>query len=101
LAKGETAIPALDAAVTCDAPMQQWRLALVNRHPAQEIACRLIWNGRPLNGRFFATVLAGDSADAYNDVQQPDRVTPAETTFDCVEGILRLPAHSISIVRVA
>jgi alpha-N-arabinofuranosidase len=100
LTRASDSVPALDAVVTCNAAMQEWTLALVNRHPEQGLSCRVIVDGRPLEGRFPGTVMAGDSTDAYNDVAQPERVVPIRQEFTCVQGALRLPAHSVSVVRV-
>jgi alpha-N-arabinofuranosidase len=100
LARGDAATPALDAVVTCDASMRRWRLALVNRHPDQELSCQVIIDGRTLEGRFSGATLVGDSTDACNDVEHPQRVAPAQCEFECVQGTLRLPAHSVSVVKV-
>jgi alpha-N-arabinofuranosidase len=54
---------------------------------------------KPLEGKFEATVLAGDSPDAYNDIEHPDRVKPEEMTILFKDGIVKLPPHSLMIVR--
>jgi|GEM_PF-1369368 len=54
----------------------------------------------PLQGRYPATVLAGDSPDAYNDVDHPDRVTPQTVEVEFAAGKVALPPHSLTIVAV-
>lgn len=66
---------------------------------ADAVDCRVLVNRTPLEGAFTATVLAGDSADAHNDVEHPDRVKPEETKVSLSNGIVRLPPHSLTIMR--
>ncbi|MDQ1257831.1 MAG: Alpha-L-AF protein, partial [Candidatus Hydrogenedentes bacterium] len=47
-----------------------------------------------------AVILAGDSPEAYNDVETPDRVVPAKTTLTFSGGTVKLPPHSLTIVKV-
>ncbi len=62
--------------------------------------CTLEINGALVDGPHSATVLAGDSIDAYNDIEHPDRVAPAGTQFAFTQGLVMLPPHSLSIVKV-
>jgi hypothetical protein len=41
---------------------------------AEALDCHVLEDGTPLDGMFTATLLAGDSPDAYNDIGHPDRV---------------------------
>jgi alpha-L-arabinofuranosidase len=93
-------VQTLDAIATCDASKQTWRIALVNRHPSQPLRCALAIGGKPLDGTYRATVLEGDSPDAYNDVDQPDRVAPRRTTVSFAGGSGTLPPHSLTILEV-
>ena len=43
---------------------------------------------------------AGDSPDAYNDVENPDRVVPERRRIAFEKGVTRLPPHSLTIFRV-
>ena len=45
-------------------------------------------------------MLAGDSADAYNDIDHPNRVVPIETDLVFEQGDVILPPHSLSIVEL-
>ena len=93
-------MPAVDAVATCDAARLKWRIALVNRHPTQSTRCAVTLGAEKLDGMFRATVLAGDSPDAFNDVDAPDRVTPQRTTLSFEGGSVALPPHSVTILEV-
>jgi alpha-N-arabinofuranosidase len=97
---GERSVPVLDAVATCDEARKSWRIALLNRHPTQTIHCVLTLGDRPLKGPFRATVLAGDSPDAYNDVDHPERVIPRTTRLSFLNGATQLLPHSITILEV-
>jgi alpha-L-arabinofuranosidase len=77
----------------------KWAIALVNRHPADASDCHVLVDGTPLDGTFMATLLAGDSPDAYNGIGRPDRVKPEKLMVSIQNGVLRLPPHSLMIVR--
>jgi len=51
-------------------------------------------------GHHEATILAGDSPDAFNDVEHPNRVVPEQTRLTFNNGVAKLPPHSLTIVRV-
>lgn len=93
--------PALDAVATCDQGQIRWRLALVNRLPDHELLCKVVMAGSPLQGTHHATVLSGESPDAYNDIDVPDRVVPQEIEITTADGAISLPAHSVMILDVA
>ncbi len=93
-------VPALDAIATCDDGQEKWQLALVNRLPEQALACRIVVAGAPLEGIRRAVVLDGDGVDAYNDVDNPDRVVPQEKSLAFSDGVAYLPPHSVVILAV-
>ncbi len=100
-AHGGNSAPEVDAIATCEEGGQGWRLALVNRLPDAEIACRVVVGGAPLQGVHSAVVLSGDSTDAYNDVEHPQRVAPQEMELTFMDGVTRLPAHSLTILMAS
>jgi alpha-N-arabinofuranosidase len=100
LVHGDEAIPLADALVTVDDAGRLWSIALINRHPSEPLDWVLAFAGEPLCGTFRATLLAGDSPDAYNDVDSPNRVAPIEQPLNFREGATRLPPHSLTIVQV-
>jgi alpha-L-arabinofuranosidase len=92
-------IPVVDGIATIDDAGKTWSIALVNRHPSQEVCCTLVLGGDQVTGTFDATVLAGPSTDAYNDTEYPNRVVPRERQLTFRQGKVDLPAHSLTIVR--
>jgi alpha-N-arabinofuranosidase len=100
LVHGDRFIPVVDGIVTIDDAGRFWSIGLVNRHPSEEVCCTVELAGTRITGEFDATVLAGDSPDAYNDVEHPNRVVPEKRRMAFREGEVRLPAHSLTIVRV-
>jgi hypothetical protein len=57
---------------------KQWALALVNRHPNKALLCSAMFKDQPLEASYAAVVLAGDSPEAFNDIEHPDRVVPEQ-----------------------
>ena len=55
---------------------------------------------RGLDGTFDATVLAGDSPEAYNSVEKPDRVVPQKAQLTFQGSVTQLPPHSLTIIQV-
>ncbi|MBI5833807.1 MAG: alpha-N-arabinofuranosidase [Armatimonadetes bacterium] len=99
-AHGGATVPAVDAVATCDAARAAWRLALINRHASAPALCRIAFDGQPVTGVLRATVLDGDSPDAYNDVDRPDRVAPRRVELAVQDGAVTLPPHSLTIVEL-
>jgi alpha-N-arabinofuranosidase len=97
---GGGSAPALDAIATCNEMRRAWRIVLVNRHASRPIDCSVTLGQRPLNGTFRATVLVGDSPDACNDVDRPERVVPQNAELRFSNGDARLLPHSITILEV-
>lgn len=91
-------VPVLDAVATCDDSMQKWSLALVNRHPDEQLHCNVVVGRNALAGRHKVTMLCGDSPDAYNNVEYPDRVTPCETEVGFENGKVDVPPHSVIVI---
>jgi alpha-L-arabinofuranosidase len=89
-------VPVLDAVVTGDDD-GRFVAALTNRHPSEAVRCAI---DLPLDGELDATVLRGDSPDAYNDVDRPGRVAPEQVRLDASGGALRLPPHSVTVVEL-
>ncbi len=90
----------IDAIATVDQSGKRWAIVLVNRHPSDTLACTVKLGDRTLDGSFDATVLAGDSPEAFNDVERPDRVLPEKIQLEFSQGVVKLPPHSLTIIRV-
>lgn len=100
LVHGNRFIPLVDAIATTDDTGKTWSLVLVNRHPSKEVDCTVKLKGTMLDGAFEATVLAGDSPDAYNDIENPNRVVPESRQLKFHNNVAKLPPHSLTIVRI-
>jgi len=100
LVDGDQSLPVADALATVDDAGRLWSIALVNRHPSKPLDCVVTFKGTPLSGTFQATVLAGDSPDAYNDVDSPNRVAPLQQALEFQEGSTKLPPHSLTVLQV-
>jgi alpha-N-arabinofuranosidase len=90
----------VDAIATVNESGKRWALALVNRHPEKAVVCTIKMKNRPLQGSYQAIVLAGDSPDSYNDIENPNRVVPKKTKLTFTKGSVNLPPHSLTIVKV-
>ena len=73
---------------------------LLSRHPAKPVACTVKMKDALLDGEFVALALTGDSPEAFNDIGNPNRVTPQKTTLTFSKGAVNLPPHSLTIVKV-
>ena len=100
LRHGSASVPVADAIATVDESGKHWTIALVNRHPAKSVACTLKMKDAPLDGAYEALILSGDSPDAFNDIEKPDRVAPRKTTLAFSKGEVSLPPHSLTLVKV-
>jgi alpha-N-arabinofuranosidase len=89
----------LDAIATVNDSGASWAIALVNGNASETLACAVKLGGRTLDGEFDATILAGDSPEAFNDVERPGRVVPEKTKVKFIKGVVDLPPHSLMIVR--
>ncbi|HRY51316.1 MAG TPA: alpha-L-arabinofuranosidase C-terminal domain-containing protein [Candidatus Paceibacterota bacterium] len=99
LIHGEEFIPVVDAVATVDKTGKTWAIALVNRHPSKEVDCTVKMENVPLQGTHAAIVLSGDSPEAYNDVEHPNRVAPKRTRITFNQGVARLAPHSLTLVK--
>jgi len=100
LAHGDRFVPVVDAIATVDDAGTTWSVALVNRHPSRNVPCTITIKNVPLEGRYHATILSGDSPEAYNDIEHPNRVAPKKTQLTFHKGTGKLPPHSVTILAV-
>jgi alpha-N-arabinofuranosidase len=101
LTHNEDTVATIDAVATVDASGNHWAVALVNRHPSEDVDCTVEIGKESLEGLHKATTLTGNSADSYNDIESPDRVSPVKTELAFEGGSCKLPAHSLTIVEVS
>jgi alpha-N-arabinofuranosidase len=90
----------VDAIGTVDEKHSIWSIALVNRHPSQKAECEIQLKGILLDGTFDASVLAGDSPEAYNDIENPQRVVPESKQLMFKKNVVKLAPHSLTIVKI-
>ena len=100
LTHGKDSLAVVDAIATVDKPGKNWSIALVNRHPSDALACTVKMKDTLLDGEYDATVLTGESADSYNDIEHPNRVVPKKTKLTFKKGVVNLSPHSLVIVHV-
>ncbi|MCP4451735.1 MAG: alpha-N-arabinofuranosidase [Planctomycetes bacterium] len=101
LTQGKDSVAVVDAIATVDASGKAWAIAMVNRHPSDSVACTVRMKGMRLEGPYNATVLTGDSPDAYNDIEHPNQVVPKAMKVTFSQGVTQLPAHSLIIMQVS
>lgn len=100
LRHGNRTVNVIDAIATVDKSGKRWAVSLVNRHPSEDVACTVKMKEIPLNGAYKATLLTGDSRDAFNDIEHPNRVDPKKVELTFKNGVADLPPHSLTIIHV-
>ena len=100
LAHGNRVLAVVDSIVTIDEAGTIRSIALVNRHPSRVVDCTVQLEDTLLNGTFEAVVLAGDSPDAYNDIENPHHVVPESKQLTFRKNVVKLPPHSLTIVKI-
>ena len=100
LTLGENSIDVVDGVSTVDETGKTWSIALINRHPSESITCAVNMGDKSLNGTFPATILTADSPEAFNSIENPDKVAPKEVELMFEKGVVNLPPHSLAIVHI-
>ena len=100
LTNGKDSVSVIDAIATVDKNGKNWAVSLVNRHPSGNLECKVIMGDELLNGIYKAKILTAESTETYNDIENPNRVTPKETELKFKNGIAILPPHSLTIVHI-
>ena len=91
-------VTAVDAMVTCNTEKTKITISLINKHPIYEADCDL---GMKFTSKFLnATILSGDSVDAFNDVNTPNRVIPKSIQLSLQDGHIVIPPHSLVFVTI-
>jgi alpha-N-arabinofuranosidase len=95
-----SSVALVDAIATVDDSGTTWAVAMMNRHPSEQVLCKLVMGEHPIDGTYKATILTGDAPDSYNDIEHPHRVAPRKTELTFEQGAISLPPHSLCIVEV-
>ncbi len=90
----------IDAIATLNESGKKWAIALVNRHPEKEVACTVKMKDALLEGNYEGIILAGDSPDSHNNINNPDRVVPVKRIMSFKKGMVNLPPHSLVILKL-
>ena len=95
---GKKSVPSLDAVLTQSEDGSRRTLAVVNKSPDRaemlDISA-LLGSAVATSATLPATILSGDSPDAYNDIGSENRVVPKKAELPVAEGKVALPPHSI------
>ena len=77
-------------------------LAVVNKSPdkATPVTIDFASLGKPAPATVKAKVLTGDSPDAFNTIENPDRVHIEAATLAVKDGTVEIPAHTVAILYV-
>jgi alpha-N-arabinofuranosidase len=97
---GDRFIAMVDGIATTDDTGDNWMIALLNRHPDKAVRCQVNLEETPVSGEFDATVLCGDGPDAFNNVENPNRVEPKNRPLEFQQGATMLPPHSLTIFHL-
>ena len=100
LTHGTSSVAMVDAIATVDESGKKWAVAMMNRHPSEEVTCTLKMAENLTDGTYTATVLTGEAPDSYNDIEHPHRVVPNKTELTFKKGAINLPPHSLVIVEI-
>ncbi len=100
---GRNTVNALDMVVTTNAQRSRYVLAIVNKDPTRTLPLTIDFAslGRKIPASVPVEILAGDSPNAYNDVGNENRVVPESQTWKvAADGQVKVPPHSVSIMRI-
>ena len=95
----EKSVPAVDAILTTSFNKKHLAFVLVNKHPEKEAECDLGIRNTGKIGK--AILLSGDSTDAFNDIDAPERVVPIIKSVEITNGNVVIPPHTLMILDVS
>lgn len=97
-ANRQITIPAVDAIVTCSDDKMTLSIAVVNKNPEKPVEIDLGLGN--VSGKIETVILSGDSTEAYNDINNPNRVIPERKQMIMKNSHVMLPAHSLTIFQI-
>ena len=63
---GKDTVSVIDAIATVDKKGENWAISLVNRHPSENLECKISMGDKLLNGIYKATILTGETTDTVS-----------------------------------
>jgi alpha-N-arabinofuranosidase len=95
--------PYLDVSATADEKGEKLTLAVVNRHPTDDIAAEISMEGLKVGSTGDLYEVNGASLDATNTFESPNNVGVKKRSFSGVGANFRqtYPAHSVSVLTVS
>jgi alpha-N-arabinofuranosidase len=95
--------PYLDVSATTDEKGEKLTLAVVNRHPTDDITAEIVMEGLKVGTTGDLYEVNGTSLDATNTFDSPNNVGVKKRTFSGVGANFRqtYPAHSVSVLTVS
>ena len=108
ISDGKKSVPSVDAVLTRSDDGSRMTLMVVNKSPDKDETLDIsrlfgLADGtKPVppdadgtSANLSATILSGDSPDAYNDIGNENRVMPQKVKLPVAEGKISLPCHAI------
>ena len=98
IVNGKNSAPVVDAVLTVSDDGTRRVLAIVNKSPdkAVQVDISALTSAASLD----ATVLDGDSPDAYNDIGAENRVVPHPVMLSVADGKVTLAPHSLHCITI-
>ena len=98
---GKKEIGILDIILTSDKEGKRFVYAIANKDPEKEQPVALDFKGIGKNvpKKVNAMILSGNSPDDYNDIEQ-ERVKPYEKSLPVKNGMVAIPAHSVTFISI-
>lgn len=100
LETGDTEVPLVDLVATGNPETSALAVALLNKSDDSEAQVRLRIGGDLVSTRADLVILGAPSPDSYNDVGHPDVIQPRKVQTEIADGLLALPPHSVTVVRL-
>jgi alpha-N-arabinofuranosidase len=100
---GETRVTALDAVATLSDDQKTLSVCIINKSPSKtlELELQIPWISLRRKARLIR--LSGDSPDAFNSVEHPNRVTPDTRNLDNMKqtSTITVSPHSVNILELS
>ena len=91
----------LDMILTTDKTGKKYVCAIANKDPEKAVSLSVDFKGMGIKTpkKVSARILSGKSADDYNDIGD-EHVKPYDATLPIKDGIISVPAHSVTFLFI-